>query len=203
MIPSIPQSVQICYTFFMFEHVPTTPVEPLPAVVPPPRPPAISGPVPPSIRTTPTHPPKPQASLADRATMEMFKRTSLSGVQKIVLIVAMVLVFGALIGGGIWLFIVQDPLTQSSSRGTNSTNATTTTIPLQELDTDKDGVRDIDERRYGSDAAQADSDTDGLNDYLEIYQYDTDPTVADTDGDSYLDGDEVDHGYDPNGPGKL
>ena len=33
--------------------------------------------------------------------------------------------------------------------------------------------------------------------------YQTDPEKADTDGDGYLDGQEVKNGYNPNGPGKL
>ncbi|MBI2476916.1 hypothetical protein HYV72_01960, partial [Candidatus Uhrbacteria bacterium] len=37
----------------------------------------------------------------------------------------------------------------------------------------------------------------------EVETYRTNPLNPDTDGDSYLDGDEVTHGYDPNGPGRL
>jgi hypothetical protein len=43
-----------------------------------------------------------------------------------------------------------------------------------------------------------DSDSDGLNDYEEVEQFDTDPYEADTDGDGLTDGDEVDTwGTDP------
>lgn len=48
-----------------------------------------------------------------------------------------------------------------------------------------------------------DTDGDGLSDYLEKHMYKTDPNNADTDGDGYSDGEEVENGYDPNGPGKL
>jgi len=41
-----------------------------------------------------------------------------------------------------------------------------------------------------------DNDNDGLVNELEV-DYKTDPDNPDTDGDSYKDGDEVDHGYDP------
>ena len=34
-------------------------------------------------------------------------------------------------------------------------------------------------------------------------KYKTNPNNPDTDGDGYLDGDEVKNGYDPNGDGKL
>ncbi|MDZ7808697.1 MAG: OmpA family protein [Gracilimonas sp.] len=43
-----------------------------------------------------------------------------------------------------------------------------------------------------------DTDSDGLNDYLELYEYETDPLNADTDGDGLTDGDEVNtHETDP------
>ncbi|MFA6097999.1 MAG: hypothetical protein WCV50_04335 [Patescibacteria group bacterium] len=47
-----------------------------------------------------------------------------------------------------------------------------------------------------------DSDGDGLSDLREKL-YDADPKNPDTDGDGYLDGAEVDAGYNPNGTGKL
>jgi len=43
----------------------------------------------------------------------------------------------------------------------------------------------------------ADSDNDGLKDWEEIQIYKTDPCNPDTDGDGYLDGEEVASGYDP------
>ncbi|MDD4901758.1 MAG: hypothetical protein PHE24_01345 [Patescibacteria group bacterium] len=48
-----------------------------------------------------------------------------------------------------------------------------------------------------------DSDQDGLTDWQETNIYHTDPNIADTDGDGYQDGAEVESGYNPNGPGKL
>jgi hypothetical protein len=42
-----------------------------------------------------------------------------------------------------------------------------------------------------------DSDDDGLSDYDEINIHGTDPNNPDTDGDGYLDGVEVENGYDP------
>lgn len=192
----------------MFENATPTPPTPVPTQ---PTPPATAVPLPtsaaavPSIRTMPTQAPQPrQPTLSERANAEMFKRTGLTGRQKIILIVVIVAVFGGLIGGGIWLYTTLDPLAERSDQSTNSVKTNTTnTIPLQQLDSDKDGVRDIDEKRYGSDPTKTDTDGDGLNDYLEIFQYNTKPTVADSDGDGYLDGNEVNHGYDPNGPGKL
>lgn len=47
-------------------------------------------------------------------------------------------------------------------------------------------------------AEHIDSDGDGLSDYEERWQYDTDPENWDSDGDGIADGDEVDYGLNPN-----
>lgn len=53
------------------------------------------------------------------------------------------------------------------------------------------------------DPADADDpDADGLSNAEEEF-WGIDPGNADTDGDGYPDGEEIDNGYDPNGPGKL
>ena len=68
------------------------------------------------------------------------------------------------------------------------------------VDTDGDGLPDSWEMTYFhnlSQGASDDSDGDGLDNSLE-YQYGTDPTIADTDGDGVLDGAEVfDFGTNP------
>lgn len=50
-----------------------------------------------------------------------------------------------------------------------------------------------------------DTDSDGLTDIEETIVYGTNPNLPDTDGDGFLDGNEVFHGYNPNGtaPGTL
>lgn len=48
-----------------------------------------------------------------------------------------------------------------------------------------------------------DTDGDGLTDVVETTVWFTDPTLADTDADSYSDGEEVSNGYNPLGAGKL
>jgi hypothetical protein len=45
-----------------------------------------------------------------------------------------------------------------------------------------------------------DSDSDGISDYLEKVKYGTDPTNQDTDGDGYLDGEEIAAGTNPLDP---
>lgn len=75
--------------------------------------------------------------------------------------------------------------------------------PSSTVDTDNDGLTDLEEARYGTDADRSDTDNDGLPDKDEVEKYDTDPIDPDTDGDTFLDGVEVIGGYDPKGPGKL
>lgn len=75
--------------------------------------------------------------------------------------------------------------------------------PPAPLDTDGDGLSDADEQSLGTNVNLIDSDNDGLTDFEEINAYKTNPLNPDSDGDKYLDGQEVRSGYDPNGPGKL
>jgi hypothetical protein len=49
--------------------------------------------------------------------------------------------------------------------------------------------------------AAKDTDGDGLSDVQEKNVYKTNPSSTDTDGDTYLDGDEVKTGHDPLGSG--
>lgn len=84
------------------------------------------------------------------------------------------------------------------------------TLPSEEmtntpppLDSDGDGLSDAEEATLGTDPAMSDTDSDGLTDREEVQIYQTNPLNPDTDGDSYLDGNEVRDGYNPNGPGKL
>ncbi|MBI4437937.1 calcium-binding protein [Candidatus Uhrbacteria bacterium] len=52
------------------------------------------------------------------------------------------------------------------------------------------------------DVLTEDDDEDGLTNEEEA-RYGTDPQSPDTDDDGYLDGAEIDAGYNPNGPGRL
>lgn len=56
--------------------------------------------------------------------------------------------------------------------------------------------------RAAETAAGVDTDNDGLANVMEIDIYKTDPNNADTDGDSFNDGEEVQHGYSPREAGK-
>ncbi len=71
------------------------------------------------------------------------------------------------------------------------------------IDSDGDGLDDIQEADIGTNPNNWDTDSDGLGDRDETVIWKTDPNNPDTDGDTYLDGTEVTSGYSPTGPGKL
>jgi len=61
-------------------------------------------------------------------------------------------------------------------------------------DDDNDGLTNAEERRYGTDPNNPDTDGDGLTDGEEVHKYHTNPLNPDTDGDGLTDGEEV-HKY--------
>lgn len=71
------------------------------------------------------------------------------------------------------------------------------------LDSDGDGLTNAEELEAGTLSNNPDTDGDGLGDREEVKVYETDPREADTDGDTFLDGQEVAGGYNPNGDGRL
>lgn len=72
------------------------------------------------------------------------------------------------------------------------------TLVVQWVDTDGDGLTDAEEATLGTDPNDADSDDDGLSDGDEVNVYGTDPLNADTDGDTLNDSDELNlYGSDP------
>jgi len=85
----------------------------------------------------------------------------------------------------------------------NATNTEITPVVTPPIDSDGDGLTDDEEQLAGTNINIIDTDNDGLSDYEEIKIYHTNPLNADSDADGYLDGVEVQNGYNPNGPGKL
>ncbi len=59
------------------------------------------------------------------------------------------------------------------------------------IDTDEDGLTDIEEKRYGTDIDRKDTDNDGLSDYDEVKIKNTNPLNPNTDNDRYLDGSDL------------
>lgn len=84
-----------------------------------------------------------------------------------------------------------------------ATNAGSEVTPVSLVDSDSDGLSDIEEATAGTNINVIDTDNDGLSDYEEIQIFKTNPLNSDTDGDTYSDGAEVKNGYNPNGDGKL
>ncbi len=92
----------------------------------------------------------------------------------------------------------------TSDTNTSSTNTTEDTILFGEpVDTDSDGVSDVDEAGYGTNTLNWDTDADELSDGDEIMIWRTDPLIFDTDRDGYGDGVEIKNGYNPLDTGKL
>ncbi len=109
--------------------------------------------------------------------------------------------FVAVIPGATTNPIVSQVGTSSATLATTSTSSEVQVESL--IDSDGDGLTDVEERKAGTNSNVIDTDNDGLSDYEEVKVYHTDPLNADTDGDSYLDGAEVKGGYNPCGAGKL
>lgn len=68
------------------------------------------------------------------------------------------------------------------------------------VDTDGDGLTNLQEQTAGSNPRNSDSDGDGLSDSAEYLTHHTNPLVADTDGDGMTDKQETDANYDPLDP---
>lgn len=64
-------------------------------------------------------------------------------------------------------------------------------------DSDEDGLTNIEEVDLGTNLLKVDTDNDGIPDYDEVTDYETDPCQYDTDGDKLGDGDEIILGLDP------
>ena len=62
-------------------------------------------------------------------------------------------------------------------------------LPL--IDSDSDGLSNVEEIGLGTDALDSDSDNDGLTDFEENRTYATDPLAADSDADGLTDYEEV------------
>ena len=73
-------------------------------------------------------------------------------------------------------------------------------IPTVTLDSDNDGLSDVQELAISSSINNPDTDSDGLKDGIEIFQYKTSPIQADTDGDGTNDNHEIINGTDPLDP---
>ena len=106
---------------------------------------------------------------------------------------------------------VSDTLSEGTdlSGGVSATSDLSTEINSDKIlfgnqvDSDRDGLDDARETELGTDINNSDTDSDGLSDYDEVATWKTNPLNPDTDGDTYVDGQEVRALYNPLGQGKL
>ena len=91
-------------------------------------------------------------------------------------------------------------LTESASNTTSTPLIVPKEIKEKPLDTDADGLTDVEEKQLKTKIDNPDTDQDGLSDRLEVKTYFTNPLSADTDKDGISDGEEVKRGLDPNDP---
>jgi len=80
---------------------------------------------------------------------------------------------------------------------TISNMASAQTLPPP-VDTDHDGLSDVEEVGYGTNPNDTDTDDDGLNDFQEVHTHHTNPNDSDSDNDEMTDGDEIEAGTNPN-----
>ena len=96
---------------------------------------------------------------------------------------------------------VIDPDLDTDGDGVPDVDEITFGTDPENADTDGDGLSDYDELYvYHTAAGETDSDGDGLSDYDEVHVYGTDPVKGDTDADGLSDGDELKQGTDPKNP---
>jgi hypothetical protein len=157
------------------------------------------------------------------------------------LIIALVVVILAAIGGAVYFFRQpfqtwlgkyihlsgaaktnngQQPSPVNNNTPTNTNTPVDTNVPVNntnnqpvantnvtqdpnKIDSDHDGLTDVEEKALGTNPNSPDSDNDGLFDREEVKVFKTDPMNPDTDGDGYMDGVEVKNKMNPRGPGKL
>lgn len=145
------------------------PVEPASAVMPvqQPQPAQLFSQTPPAIDTgmhaqpTPTQTVQ-QSILSEVEQEELFGRERLSTWQKVLIVAVALITLAIVAGAGYWVYTtVTSPVAPDTNTNTS-------------VDTDHDGLTDAQERVYG-----------------------TDPHNPDTDGDGYKDGEEVKNGYSP------
>ena len=144
--------------------------------------------------------------------------STVPGMKKRILIVVGVLVLAAVIIIGFFLYLqyrsnpgndafIPEQEEEKNPVDNNANNSPDENKAVVEdttaLDSDNDGLSDIDESKHNTNPNKSDTDNDGLNDGDEVRWYKTDPLNPDSDGDGYLDGEEVKGGYNPLGAGKL
>jgi len=191
---------------------PSQPAGPMPKPLPGAKPPSPKNTQPPSKPTTPPLPTKKSKPKEHKGSL----------ITKILLVALFVLVIG-IAGVGAFFYL---GLSNKDSSLESKINESTATIAENKDKVDKlqDNASEVDTLKQKVDAMdkkssdyvksskvetimtylkKEDSDNDGLSDYAEVMTYKSNRYKKDTDGDGYTDKEEVDGGFNPNGPGKL
>lgn len=99
--------------------------------------------------------------------------------------------------------VVEEPAPVVEEPAAVEAPAVEETVPTTPLDSDGDGLSDVDEAAIGTDPFNPDTDADGLLDGTEVFDLQLGPLNPDNDGDGVLDGDEINNGTDPNDPNSF
>ena len=138
--------------------------------------------------------PVPEAPLA-------LKRPARPKVGKIILVIVIIVVLGLVGWYAFSKLRVTEPISFESRPEAGQLPAEETpAVPgpaLAVLDSDGDGLSDIEEASLGTDPNKADTDGDGLFDKEEVKIWGSDPLNPDTDGDGISDGQAVRRGIHP------
>lgn len=116
-----------------------------------------------------------QAAITAQTHDELFGHEKLSTAQKVIIIVVAVVSLGAVLGGGLWLYMRINDSSVGTTTNTNApknsnaaTNKNANTSTVSAVDTDKDGLTDADEAERGTNPNRFDTDADGYSDGEEV-----------------------------------
>ena len=98
------------------------------------------------------------------------------------------------------ILIENEILTKPISNVTSTPLILPKEIKEKFLDSDADGLTDVEEKQLKTNINNPDTDNDGLSDRVEVKVYFTNPLSVDTDKDGISDGEEVRRGLDPDDP---
>jgi len=126
----------------------------------------------------------------------MFSEASGGKLNKIIIILVVVLLVLALGAGAYYMIAVKGKIKTPINENINTnqiinTNSNENTNEFDMTDSDSDGLTDEEETQYNTNALLADTDGDTLSDREEVKTYQTDPLTMDSDGDGLNDGEEV------------
>jgi hypothetical protein len=132
----------------------------------------------------------------------MFTEPAGNKLNKIIIILVVVLLVLALGAGAYYLIVVKGKIATPTNDNQNTNQVANTNVnanvdtntntnQVDTTDSDSDGLTDEEEALYTTNALLADTDGDTLSDREEVKTYKTDPLTMDTDVDGLNDGDEV------------